>query len=91
MAEYLLEMRGIVKEFAGVKALDGIDLKVRPGECVGLVRRERRRQVDADESAVRRLSVRHLGRDDPLGRQADSRPSTSATPKTPASSSSTRN
>ena len=36
MAEYLLEMRGITKEFAGVKAISGIDLKVRPGEIVGL-------------------------------------------------------
>ncbi|KAF7599513.1 MAG: D-xylose ABC transporter ATP-binding protein [Candidatus Dactylopiibacterium carminicum] len=36
MADYLLEMRGIVKAFSGVKALNGIDLRVRPGECVGL-------------------------------------------------------
>lgn len=36
MAEYLLEMRGIVKEFSGVKAVDGIDLKVRAGEVVAL-------------------------------------------------------
>ncbi|GAB3246318.1 xylose ABC transporter ATP-binding protein [Chitinimonas naiadis] len=36
MSEYLLEMRGIAKSFGGVKALDGIDLKVKPGECVGL-------------------------------------------------------
>ena len=36
MSDYLLDMRGIVKEFSGVKALDGIDLKVRAGECVGL-------------------------------------------------------
>lgn len=36
MSEYLLEMRGIVKAFSGVKALDGIDLQVRAGECVGL-------------------------------------------------------
>ena len=28
----LLEMRGIVKEFPGVRALDGVDLEVRPGE-----------------------------------------------------------
>jgi len=28
----LLEMRGIVKEFPGVRALDGVDLVVRPGE-----------------------------------------------------------
>ncbi len=36
MAQALLTMRGIVKTFDGVKALDGIDLEVRPGECVGL-------------------------------------------------------
>ncbi|PKU24955.1 xylose ABC transporter ATP-binding protein [Telmatospirillum siberiense] len=36
MAEYLLEMRGIVKEFSGVKAVDGIDLKVRRGEVMAL-------------------------------------------------------
>ena len=36
MAEYLLEMRGITKEFAGVKAISEIDLKVRAGEIVGL-------------------------------------------------------
>jgi ribose transport system ATP-binding protein len=28
----LLEMRGIVKQFPGVRALDGVDLDVRPGE-----------------------------------------------------------
>src|ERR1700753_520049 len=31
-----LTMHGIVKSFSGVKALDGIDLVVAPGECVGL-------------------------------------------------------
>ncbi len=36
MSGFLLEMRGIVKEFSGVRALDGIDLAVRPDECVGL-------------------------------------------------------
>ncbi|MBA4279562.1 MAG: D-xylose ABC transporter ATP-binding protein, partial [Ralstonia sp.] len=36
MSEPLLQMRGIVKTFDGVKALDGINLVVRPGECVGL-------------------------------------------------------
>src|ERR1700712_3939510 len=36
MSDYLLEMRGITKSFSGVKAWDGIDLHVRPGECVGL-------------------------------------------------------
>ncbi|AQS88602.1 sugar ABC transporter ATP-binding protein [Neoasaia chiangmaiensis NBRC 101099] len=36
MSDYLLEMQGITKSFSGVKALDGIDLRVRSGECVGL-------------------------------------------------------
>jgi D-xylose transport system ATP-binding protein len=36
MAEYLLEMRGIVKEFGGVRALNGIDIKLKAGECAGL-------------------------------------------------------
>ena len=29
--EYLLEMRGITKAFAGVQALKGVDFYVRPG------------------------------------------------------------
>ena len=29
-------MKGIVKQFDGVRALDGIDLKIKAGECVGL-------------------------------------------------------
>jgi D-xylose transport system ATP-binding protein len=36
MSDYLLEMKGIVKQFGGVRALNGIDIKVRPGECIGL-------------------------------------------------------
>lgn len=36
MSDYLLEMKGIVKEFGGVRALDGIDIKLKAGECVGL-------------------------------------------------------
>src|SRR6201992_98075 len=36
MTQPLLTMRGIVKAFSGVKALDGIDLTVARGECVGL-------------------------------------------------------
>ncbi|MTJ82022.1 MAG: xylose ABC transporter ATP-binding protein [Telmatospirillum sp.] len=36
MSDFLLEMRGISKDFSGVKAIDNISLSVRPGECVGL-------------------------------------------------------
>ncbi|MFL9877327.1 D-xylose ABC transporter ATP-binding protein [Herbaspirillum rhizosphaerae] len=36
MSEYLLEMKDIVKKFGGVRALDGIDIKIKAGECVGL-------------------------------------------------------
>jgi D-xylose transport system ATP-binding protein len=36
MAEYLLEMKDIVKEFGGVRALNGIDIKLKAGECAGL-------------------------------------------------------
>ncbi|QBE62575.1 D-xylose ABC transporter ATP-binding protein [Pseudoduganella lutea] len=36
MSDYLLEMRAIVKQFDGVRALNGIDIKVKAGECVGL-------------------------------------------------------
>ncbi|QDH20157.1 multiple monosaccharide ABC transporter ATP-binding protein [Saccharibacillus brassicae] len=36
MSEYLLEMRGIVKAFPGVKALDDVNVRVRPGEIHSL-------------------------------------------------------
>ncbi|GAA1870092.1 sugar ABC transporter ATP-binding protein [Myceligenerans crystallogenes] len=34
--EHALEVRGLVKHYPGVKALDGVDLAVRPGEVLGL-------------------------------------------------------
>ena len=37
MADYILEMRGITKEFPGVKALDNVNLKVERGEVHALV------------------------------------------------------
>ena len=37
MSEYILEMENITKEFPGVKALDNVNLKVRPGEIHALV------------------------------------------------------
>ncbi len=32
-----IELRGVSKQFPGVRALDGVNLAVRPGEVVGLV------------------------------------------------------
>jgi methyl-galactoside transport system ATP-binding protein/inositol transport system ATP-binding protein len=37
MSEYVLEMHGIIKEFPGVRALKGVDLKVHPGTVHALV------------------------------------------------------
>lgn len=37
MGEYILEMKDIVKEFPGVRALDGVNLKVKKGEVHALV------------------------------------------------------
>ena len=37
MGEYVLEMNNIVKVFPGVKALDGVTLKVRPGTVHALM------------------------------------------------------
>lgn len=39
MAEYRLEMRGVSKSFPGVKALDQVNLKVRPGTVHALMER----------------------------------------------------
>ncbi|MBQ8304853.1 MAG: sugar ABC transporter ATP-binding protein [Blautia sp.] len=36
MSEYLLEMKGICKSFAGVRALDHVNFKVRPGKVMCL-------------------------------------------------------
>lgn len=37
MSEYIIEMRNIVMEFDGVKALDNVDFKLKKGEIRGLV------------------------------------------------------
>ena len=37
MSEYRLEMRGISKSFPGVKALDGVQLSIRPGTVHALM------------------------------------------------------
>ena len=58
----LLMMRGIVKQFPGVRALDGVDLDVARGRGALPARPERRGQVDADQGA---------GRGAPAGRRGD--------------------
>ena len=50
--QYRLEMRGIKKSFPGVKALDGVNLKVRPGTVPRADGRKRRRKIDSDEMSV---------------------------------------
>ena len=52
----MLEMRGISKSFAGVQALRDVNFTVERGADPRAGRRKRRRQVDADEGAERRLS-----------------------------------
>ena len=37
MSEYRLEMRNVVKTFPGVKALDGAQLRLRPGTVHALM------------------------------------------------------
>lgn len=37
MSEYILEMKNIVKEFPGVRALDGVNLKIKKGEIHALI------------------------------------------------------
>ena len=50
--------RGRRKRFPGVLALDGVGLRVRARRGARAGRRERRRQVDADQGAHRRLPAR---------------------------------
>ena len=37
MSEYILELKGITKVFPGVKALDGVDFTLKPGEIHALM------------------------------------------------------
>ena len=81
----------ITKTFPGVKALTDVNLTVMPAEIHARRRRKRRRQVDADEGAVRRLSARQLYGRNPLRGQGAAILRASPTAKMPASSSFTRN
>ena len=49
----LLQMRGIVKQFPGVRALDGIDLTVRAGEVHCLLGQNGAGQVHPHQGARR--------------------------------------
>ena len=55
MGEYVLEMNNITKVFPGVKALDGVTLKVQSRQRACPDGRKRRRKIDFDEVFVRHL------------------------------------
>ncbi len=57
-SEPLVELRDIRKAFGGVHAVDGVSVNLYPGEVVARARPQRRRQVDADEDAGRRVPDR---------------------------------
>ena len=67
----LLEMRSITKEFPGVKALSDVNLDGARRRDPRDLRRERRRQVHADEGPQRGLPVRQLRRPDRLPGRRD--------------------
>ena len=57
-APTVLEMRGITKQFPGVLANDDVELRSPSGRGARAPRRERRREVDADEHPVRAVQAR---------------------------------
>lgn len=54
MSEYLLELKGVCKSFPGVKALDNVQLALRPGTVHALMGKTERK-IDIDEMSVRYL------------------------------------
>lgn len=55
MAEYKLELKGICKSFPGVKALDNVQLSLRPGTVHALMGENGAGQVYLDEMSFRYL------------------------------------
>ena len=53
MSELAIRLRGAVKRYGPITAVDGLDLDVPVGTCVGLLRPERRGQVDHDAAPDR--------------------------------------
>ena len=51
MAEYKLELRGVCKSFPGVKALDNVQLSLRPGTVHALMGKWCRK-INPDEMSV---------------------------------------
>ena len=68
----LIEMRKVTKEYRGVPAIKDVDFTLRARRDPCAARRERRRQVDADQDHGRR--DRADQRRDPVRRQADGVP-----------------
>ena len=54
--EYVLEMHDIVKEFPGVRALKGVQLKVRPGTVHNADGGKRSGEIHSDEMSDRHPS-----------------------------------
>ena len=55
MSEYRLVMKGVVKTFPGVKALDHAQLELRPGKVMALMG-----ENGAGKSTLDEVHVRHL-------------------------------
>lgn len=56
MGEYVLEMNNITKVFPGVKALDGVTLRVRKGKCPCINGRKWCWKINPNEMSIWYLS-----------------------------------
>ena len=55
MEDYIVEMRHITKRFPGIVANDDVTIQVKEGEVYALLGGKRRRQIHADEYALRHV------------------------------------